>query len=183
MTDELIDIVTKDGQPTGKTALKSVIHKKGYHHNTAHLWLYTTAGEILLAQRSFTKVICPGLWDVSVAGHVDAGETTEQAIIRETQEEINLTLQQSDLHKIGVFPCFQTYDNGIIDNEFHHTFIAELRVPLKQLKPQADEVESLKLVSTMAFKSLLKNSKNNNHFIASNLDYYTTILDQIKIVL
>lgn len=178
--DEHIDIVTKDGKPTGKTALKSVIHSKGLYHNTAHLWLYTAAGEILLAQRSFTKAICPGLWDVSVAGHVDAGETIKQAAIRETQEEIGLTLQEHELHKIGVFPCFQRYDNGIIDNEFHHTFIAELRVPLETLKPQPNEVEALQLVTTNLFKNLLNNSVKNDYFIASNISYYQYVLQQIK---
>src|SRR5690554_46614 len=127
MQEEFIDIVTKDGVPTGKTALKSEIHTKGYYHNTAHIWFYTKDGRILLAQRAATKTIYPLLWDVSVAGHVDAGETVEQAAIREIQEEIGLTIAEGDLQKIGVFPCFQSYDNGIIDNEFHHTFIAELR--------------------------------------------------------
>ena len=178
--DERIDIVTKDGKPTGKTALKSVIHSEGHYHNTAHLWLYTKAGKILLAQRSFTKTICPGLWDVSVAGHVDAGETIEQAAIRETQEEIGLTLQEQELHKIGVFPCFQMYHNGIIDNEFHHTFIAELGVPIEQLKPQPNEVEALQLVTLYLFKNYLDNSINNNYFVASNIGYYQYVLQQIE---
>ncbi|WP_338733601.1 NUDIX hydrolase [Mangrovimonas cancribranchiae] len=179
MVEEFIDIVTKDGKPTGKTALKSVIHSEGHYHNTAHLWLYTKAGKILLAQRSFKKAICPGLWDVSVAGHVDAGETIEQAILRETQEEISLTLQQEDLYKIGVFPCFQTYDNGIIDNEFHHTFIAELGVPLEKLKPQPNEVEALQLVCLDTSFSLLINSHLNNYFIASNRAYYEMVFQRI----
>ena len=42
--DELIDIVDKDGNPTGESALKSEAHKNGWYHNTIHLWLYTTNG-------------------------------------------------------------------------------------------------------------------------------------------
>jgi isopentenyldiphosphate isomerase len=179
MTEEFIDIITKDGEPTGKTALKSEIHSKGYYHNTAHIWFYTKDGQILLAQRAASKTICPLLWDVSVAGHVDTGETIEQAAIRETQEEIGLTISQSDLHKIGVFPCFQTYDNGIVDNEFHHTFLVELKVPLKNLKPQAGEVEALKLVTVETFKSLLANSTTNSYFVASNKAYYEIVLKHI----
>lgn len=179
MMDERIDIVTKDGKPTGKTALKTEVHRKGYYHNTAHLWLYTKNGEILLAQRSLKKTIFPGLWDVSVAGHVDAGETIEQAIIRECQEEIGFRITASELTKIGVFPCFQKYDNGIKDNEFHHTFIAELKVPLQQLTPQIDEVENLQLVNFQNFIKLLNDSETNNYFIASNRSYYETILRSI----
>ena len=177
--DELIDIVTKEGRLTGYCCPKSEIHTKGHYHNTAHVWLYTKNGEILLAQRSYEKAICPGMWDVSVAGHVDAGESIEQAAIRETKEELNLSLKERDLHKIGVFECFQSYDNGITDNEFHHTFIAELQVPLTALKPQLGEVETFKLVSFETFKTLLANSETNDYFVPSNRLYYETVLKTI----
>src|SRR5690606_7878108 len=101
--DELLDIVTKQGKPTGKTALKSEVHSKGWYHNTVHLWLFTTEGEILLQQRSHKKEIYPLLWDVSVSGHIDAGESFIDAAIRETKEEVGLKLQPSSLQKIGVF--------------------------------------------------------------------------------
>ena len=129
--EDYIDIITEFGTPTGKSASKSEVHTKGYYHNTAHIWLYTPNGKILLQQRSKLKVIYPLLWDVSVAGHVDAGETIEQAAIRETKEEIGLDITENELKKIGIFECFQSYDNTIIDNEFHHTYIAELQCPLE----------------------------------------------------
>ncbi|WGD34307.1 NUDIX domain-containing protein [Olleya sp. YS] len=179
MKEEYIDIVTKTGKPTGQSALKSVIHKKGYYHNTAHIWFYTDKGEILLQQRAASKIICPLLWDVSVAGHIDAGETITSGAVREIEEEIGLTIQESDLENIGVFDCFQSYPNGIIDNEFHHTFIALLPVPLSKLTPQKDEVEDLKLVSISIFKKLLENSKTNGHFVASNYNYYQAVLQSI----
>jgi len=178
---EYIDIVTKDGKPTGKSELKSVIHQKGYYHHTAHIWFYTANGDLLLSQRSAKKTICPLMWDVSVAGHIDAGETSKQAAIRETEEEIGLTISENNLQKIGVFECFQTYENGIIDNEFHNTFIAELKVPLSKLVLQEEEVEAIKLVSFDAFEALIKNIKNNNnHFVPSNKSYYEFVILTIK---
>ena len=177
--EEYIDIVTKTGAPTGQSALKSEIHNKGYYHNTAHIWFYTDKGEILLAQRSAKKVICPLLWDVSVAGHIDAGETIESGAIREIKEEIGLDLLEDDLTKVGVYPCFQTYPNGIIDNEFHHTFIVKLNVTLPSLTPQPEEVEALKLVSIFDFFKLLEYSATNGHFIASNKAYYHTVAEAI----
>ena len=181
MQEEYIDIVDSKGNPTGTSELKSVIHQKGYYHHTAHIWLYTKQGEILLSQRSAKKIICPLLWDVSVAGHIDAGETPEQAGIRETQEEIGLDLKASQLNKIGVFECFQSYENGIVDNEFHNTFIAPLKVPLSNLQRQAEEVEALKLVTLQEFKTLIKNiGANGNHFVPSNKSYYQLVLNNIK---
>lgn len=177
--DELIDIITKDGQPTNKTALKSKIHTKGYYHNTAHIWFYTKEGYILLAQRAASKMICPLLWDVSVAGHVDSGETIKQAAVRETKEELGISILEKQLYKIGVFECFQTYKNGIIDNEFHHTFISELNVNIDTIQFNTIEVEAIKLISITKFYELLNFNENNNHFIASNNLYYKFVLEYI----
>ncbi len=182
--DEYIDIVDAKGKATGKSALKSIIHQKGFYHNTVHIWFYTSDGYILLAQRSSKKNICPLLWDVSVAGHIDAGESTIEAAIRETKEEINLCITKTDLHKIGIFDCFNSYSNGIIDNEFHHTYSCELTVSISKLKPQQDEVEALKLISISDFKELIDTiEKDNNHFIASNKAYYKTVLNHIEKVI
>ena len=180
MDDEYIDIVTEQGKATGKKALKSVIHAQGLYHNTAHIWLYTSHGEILLAQRAATKVICPSLWDVSVAGHVDAGEFIVEAAIREVKEEIGLELHPNDLQKIGVFKCFQSYNNGIKDNEFHHTYIVKLKVPLDALTLQINEVDDVKLVNFDEFNTLLNNIGQDNHFVPSNKAYYEIVLESIK---
>ena len=99
--DELIDIIDANGKPSGNSVLKSIIHAKGYYHNTAHVWFYTNDGEILLSQRSSKKTICPLLWDVSVAGHVDSGETIKLAAIRETKEEIDLDIDMTSVRAIA----------------------------------------------------------------------------------
>ncbi|MEL0456272.1 NUDIX domain-containing protein [Flavobacteriaceae bacterium SZ-1-7] len=179
--DEYIDVVDKNGNPTGVSELKSVIHQKGLFHHTAHLWLYTKNGEILLSQRSAKKTICPLMWDVSVAGHIDAGETAKKAVLRETSEEIGLKLSEKDLKKIGVFECFQSYNNGIQDNEFHNTFIARLNVSVSELVSQEEEVEALKLVTLQQFQKLIDTiGDNENHFVPSNKPYYEFVLQEIK---
>ena len=178
--DEYIDIVDIDGKPTGQKELKSVIHQKGYYHNTVHIWFYTADGEILLAQRSAKKTICPLLWDVSVAGHIDAGETIKQAAKREILEEIGIKISKKDLKKIGVYKCFQTYNNGIMDNEFHHAFICDLGHKFHNIKLQEEEVEGVKLVSALEFQNFLDDiEKENQHFIASNKAYYEAVFENI----
>ncbi len=47
-------------------------------------------GRILLGKRSPHRRLCPNCWDV-IGGHVEAGETIEQALLREVEEEIGLT--------------------------------------------------------------------------------------------
>jgi len=179
--DEYIDIVTTSGDPTGKSALKSEAHKNGWYHNTIHLWLFTSQGDILLQQRSHKKIIYPLLWDVSVAGHIDTGETFIEAALRETQEEIGLQLQPECLKKIGVRLHESSYGDGAIqDNEFHQVYIAELKVELNKLIPQETEVEALKLVSFTEFQELLEHSKTNSHFVATNKSYYLFVVNAIK---
>lgn len=179
--DELIDIVNDLGKPTGKIALKSEAHKNGWYHNTIHLWLFTSKGEILLQQRSHKKAIHPLLWDVSVAGHIDAGESFIEAALRETEEEIGLQLQPECLNKIGVILHESSYNDGSIqDNEFHQVFISELKVEIDKLIPQEEEVEALKLVSLNEFEALLKESESNSHFVSTNKSYYEFILKEIK---
>jgi isopentenyldiphosphate isomerase len=178
--DEYIDLVDELGQPIGKSALKSEAHKNGWYHNTIHLWFYTKDGEILLQQRSHKKEIHPLLWDVSVAGHIDAGEPIEAAAVRETKEEIGLDIKPNDLRKIAVHFHESTYFNGaIIDREFHHIYISELKVPLKDLVPQPSEVEALKLVHLSSFTELIFNSSINMHFVESNSNYYHFVAAEI----
>lgn len=178
--EEHIDIVNENGIPTGVSVPKSEIHAKGHFHNTAHVWFYNSNGEILLQQRAASKVICPLLWDVSVAGHIDAGETPEQAAVREAKEEIGIDISENQLRKIGVFKCFQSYSNGIIDNEFHNTYIALIDRQIEDLTPQKDEVEALKFVTISEFEVLLSKSDVNHHFIASNREYYEFVLQTIS---
>ena len=181
--DEYLDIVTEDGKPTGKSELKSIIHKNGYYHNTAHIWFYTHSGNILLSQRSAKKIICPLLWDVSVAGHIDAGESIETGAVREIFEEIGLSISKNSLQKIGVFKSTKQYSNSVQDNEFHHTYICALTTPVSNLKIQQNEVEAIKLVSVKAFQSIIKHIGVDNHLVPSNKAYYEFVLRKIIEVL
>ena len=178
--DEWIDVLDIEGNKTGKTCQKSVVHKKGLCHATVHIWFYSNKGKILLQQGAASKAIYPLLWDVSVAGHVNAGESLLAGAIREVKEEIGLIILENDLKKIGVVKSFKSYNSGIIDNEFHNIFISELKEDIENLILQKEEVEALKTVSILRFEELLENSEHNSHFINSNKEYYVFVLKKIK---
>lgn len=51
--------------------------------------LIVREGLILLGRRAPHKRICPDTWDL-IGGHVEAGETLAQALVRELAEEIDI---------------------------------------------------------------------------------------------
>ena len=174
--DELIDILTPEGKSTGKTALKSEAHKNGWFHATVHIWLFTKDEKILLQKRALTKKVFPGLWDISVAGHIAAGESILSAAKREVFEEIGLILNANELIKIGTRIHQVTHANGIQDNEHHHVFIAELKVPVQKLIIQKEEVEEIKLFDL----SVLRDTKNLENVLLSRFhNYYCMVYDKI----
>ncbi|MCH3881987.1 MULTISPECIES: NUDIX hydrolase [Tenacibaculum] len=174
--DELLNILTPEGEPTGKTALKSEAHKNGWFHATVHVWIFTSDKKILLQKRALTKKVFPGLWDISVAGHVAAGEEILTSAKREVFEEIGLQIDDEDLIKIGTRIHQISHPNGIQDNEHHHVFITELKVPIEDLKIQKEEVDAIKLFDL----STLKNTKNLENVLLPRFhDYYCFIFNQI----
>ena len=174
--DELIDILDSNGNSTGKTCLKSVAHQNGYFHATVHIWFYTKGEKILLQKRASTKKVFPNLWDISVAGHIGAGEEIEKAALREIHEEIGLILSGNELIKIGTRKHQVSHDNGIQDNEFHHVFIAELKVDPKELTVQQEEVAGLQLFDL----EILKKTKNLENVLLPRFhEYYCSVYDKI----
>ncbi|MDD5201336.1 MAG: 16S rRNA (adenine(1518)-N(6)/adenine(1519)-N(6))-dimethyltransferase RsmA [Terrimicrobiaceae bacterium] len=84
---ELFDVVDeKDGAIA--TLPRDEVHARDLRHRAIHVMLFNRAGEIFLQKRSIWKDRNPSQWDSATAGHVDAGETYEQAARRELMEEI-----------------------------------------------------------------------------------------------
>jgi len=100
---EYLDVVDENGIPTGETVERSVAHREGFPHRTSHLWLVRRREgriQVLLQKRAMTKSF-PGCYDISSAGHIPAGQDFCPSAIRELQEELGLTAEESDLVYCG----------------------------------------------------------------------------------
>lgn len=180
LMDELVDILDSDGNYTGETALKSEAHRNGWFHPTVHIWFYTHTWMVLIQKRGADKDTHPSLWDVSVAGHVGAGEEIIVAAIREVKEEIGLALVENDFEKVGVFKSVHQHGKNITDSEFHHTFISELKVPLEKLQKQESEVEDLALIPLFLLAEETWGMAKLNKYVPHGTDYYSTVIKKIK---
>lgn len=178
MRVERVDILDENGAYTGKTCIKSVAHQKGYFHPTVHIWIYTKNGEVLLQKRAPNKDTFPNLWDVSVAGHMEAGENIRKAALREVNEEIGLVIKESQLHEIGIRKSMQQHPNGIRDNEFHHIFLCKCELDTEELIIQKEELSAIRLENIRLVKENL--IKSPSIYVPHGLDYYDFILSEIE---
>lgn len=85
--EEMLDIVDEDNRVLGQASRREV-HANGSKHRAVHLFLANGRNQILLQKRSDSKPDWPGCWDSSVSGHVTAGQSFDEAVMREAEEEI-----------------------------------------------------------------------------------------------
>lgn len=178
--DEWVDLVDPSGRPTGETVLKSDAHRKGLLHPTVHIWCYSGDGRILLQQRGVRKSTFPLKWDVSVAGHIGAGEGPIKAALREIEEEIGLDMQVEHLQKIGLHQSLNHHDNGIIDAEIHHVFLLKLDPEKVTLSAQPEEVEALEWWPLRDYQKELERSGSDARFVPLDPQYRVMVLEAIK---
>lgn len=90
MSDEYLDLVDEDDQVIGRE-LRSEIYAEGLSNfRVINAFIVNAKGEFWIPRRSLTKRLFPLCLDMSVGGHVESGETYDQAFARETKEEVNL---------------------------------------------------------------------------------------------
>ena len=136
MNKELFDIYDESGNRIG-TALRSECHgNPALLHRTAHVVvIHPETGDILLQKRSKTKRIQPGKWDASVGGHISAGESIAEALLRETAEEIGLQQQTGDFKFL-----FEYEIHNEIESELATVFRLNSAGPFQFPEDEIDEL-------------------------------------------
>ena len=90
MNDELFEIVDEQGSVLGLRPRRECHGNAALIHQAVHVLVFNEGGDLFLQKRTRTKDIQPGKWDSSVGGHMQPGETPEQAALREAEEELGL---------------------------------------------------------------------------------------------
>lgn len=79
MKKELLDVLDENGIKTGEVLPRDVVHKQGLWHRIIVVAIVNEKNEILMQQRSDDKDKNPGMWDISVTGHISAGQDSLMA--------------------------------------------------------------------------------------------------------
>ena len=87
-TEEL-DVVD-DGDRVLARANRSRIHDEYLIHRSVMFFVFDDEDGVFVNQRSALKQMYPRYWSIAFGGHVQAGETYDDAVAREIEEETGL---------------------------------------------------------------------------------------------
>lgn len=120
---------------------KMEAHSKGLLHRAFSVFIFNSAGEMLVHRRATNKYHCPGLWTNACCSHPRPAESNSDAAHRRLQEELGI---QTNLRERFSFTYHAEFDNGLIEHEFDHVFFGTFQgeVPFNR-----DEVMEIKWVT------------------------------------
>ena len=145
MKEEWFPLVNEMGETIGKATRKECQSGSKQLHPVIHLHIFNDAGELYLQKRSMTKDIQPGKWDTAVGGHIDYGETVEEALRREVREELGITAFTPQFITRYVF-------ESAIEKELVNTFRT---IYNGEIKPDTEELDGGRFWSLEEIKSNL----------------------------
>jgi isopentenyldiphosphate isomerase len=179
----LINVLDENGDPTGDAKTKREIHEHGLWHNSAHVWIYNSKGEILLQLRSKDKDSYPGLWDISVAGHNDSGETPIESAVREMDEEIGLVIDKKQLQFAGVKIFSQPIvGSNWYENEFGYIYFCKFDGDIDNLLMSDGEVEKLEFITIDKFEKEINNPDTCKKYVPFQPpgEYYRWVIGEVR---
>lgn len=88
---EFNDVINEKDEVVGSVPHEELYEKK-LPHRIVHVLIFDDVGKIVLQKRSAKKSFCPLHWCTAAGGHVQAGETYEEAALRELEEELGVNV-------------------------------------------------------------------------------------------
>ncbi|MFI9204547.1 NUDIX hydrolase [Streptomyces sp. NPDC053048] len=88
--DEVLDVVDEHDRVTGQ-APRGEVYAAGLRHRCVFVQARDARGRIFVHRRTARKLVFPSLYDMFVGGVVGAGETYDEAALREAEEELGVS--------------------------------------------------------------------------------------------
>lgn len=179
MRQSHFDVVDEHDEPTGQSATFDEVHSQGLWHRGVHVIIYTPDKRILMQKRAVSLAFHPGEIEVSVGGGVDAGESAEQAAIREVLEETGIKLKKRELHFIGKVKYNYRTRRGA-SRVIQYSYSACLPMERIHLTANPEETQELFFISKRRLRlSLATHSIARFGRISSRYAYWRYLLDAI----
>ena len=163
---EIFDLYDASGIKLNKTAKRGSSLNKGEFHLVVHVWIRNSKGEYLIQKRSKTTDKVFGMW-ASTAGAAITGDTSLNAAIRETYEEIGLLLNESELKLLKRYYIIDSKASYITD-----LYLVNRDVLIKDLKLDKLEVSECDYKTLDEILEMIKNKEFWNYaHLLQRIDY------------
>ncbi|MGM9986194.1 MAG: NUDIX domain-containing protein [Bacillaceae bacterium] len=149
------DVMDKDRNLLGKTIERGQSLEKGEYHLVVFAWIRNKEGNYIITKRAANKPH-PLLWETT-GGSALAGESSEEAVLREVKEEVGITLQIENGKKL-MSDYYETACSYIVD-----IWLFEQDVDINDVSLQVEEVCDV----TIATKEDIVHLIHTNQFVAS----------------
>lgn len=157
---ELLEVLNENGVGTGRPITREEAHTQGVWHRAIIVAIINSNNQILIQKRAQGKEKFPGLWDLSVAGHVPFGHDSVSCAASEIMEEVGTMLpkgvQMKDFRFMTSFRNNLSISDKFIENQFYDFFIYNADIDLDEIKLQAEEVEEVKYVTAYELKNMVE---------------------------
>lgn len=154
---EYIDVLDENGKKLNIVRNLRLIYELANWHRSVHVWVLNSKNELLIQKRALTKETFPGLWAISIAGHVRSGEESLDAAIREIKEEISLDIDTNKLKYLFSIKRSQPYKDRTL-NVHDDIYILNVDLDVSTLAIQKEELSELKFINYKEYEQLLKNN-------------------------
>jgi len=176
---EYIDIVDSENNNINKIEERTIVHRDGLWHREVTAWIINENGEILIQKRVATKKQSPNRWGCT-CGHVIAGESVEDGMMREVKEELGFDVLKEDLKLLKITKFSKKYSETQNNNYYEYSFLIKTNKKIEELKPNKEEVSEVRYITIEEFEEKIK---NNDGFLAEMLyeHDYNKVVNEILV--
>lgn len=151
---------------TGRDHIRGEEVPQGFYHLVVHIWIRNSNGEYLISQRSADRPTFPLMWEC-VGGSVVKGEDSLTGALRETKEEVGLTLSPEG-GKL-VYSAVRRVVNGVRFADILDVWKFEYDGPVSLEQATTQEVAQTAWMTKGQIKELFDEGK-----LVQTLDYFFT---------
>ncbi len=144
---EYLDLYDINRTKTGEIIARGTKMPKDRYRLVVRVIIFNSEGKMLIQQRAADRNSYPNMWDFSVGGSVEAGETSSQGAERELLEELGLKYAIS-----GTLPSFSiNFEQG-----FDDFYIINLDINAEDVVLQKEEVQAVKWADKNEIISMIR---------------------------
>ena len=146
---EYFDIVDENDHIIGKAPREECHSNPNLIHRAVYILVFNSKGQLLLQKRSQHKDLDASKWTASASGHVDLGETYENAAARELEEELGIKEKIEFMFALDIYSKQQKMKAKVYKLRSNGPF---------KINPK--EIEEIKFFSLDELKQIIKTRKD-----------------------